>query len=160
MMRKCHLNTCPVGVATQDPLLRKRFTGQPEHVINYFFFVAEEVREIIGGVGLPQFQRDGGPDPDARPVDAGGALEGQGARLLKIVRSPEGIAGPENLPRPEPGSSSRGRARPHPDRKVAGRDRPRCAGQDRDGDQQHQPQRRRDAVGHLGENLRPCRPAA
>jgi glutamate synthase (NADPH/NADH) large chain len=45
MMRKCHLNTCPVGVATQDPVLRKRFTGQPEHVVNYFFFVAEEVRE-------------------------------------------------------------------------------------------------------------------
>ena len=46
MMRMCHLNTCPVGVATQDPELRKRFNGQPEHVINYFFFVAEEVREI------------------------------------------------------------------------------------------------------------------
>ena len=46
MMRKCHLNTCPVGVATQDPVLRARFTGQPEHVINYFFFVAEELREI------------------------------------------------------------------------------------------------------------------
>jgi glutamate synthase domain-containing protein 2 len=41
MMRKCHLNTCPVGVATQDPVLRKRFTGQPEHVINFLFFVAE-----------------------------------------------------------------------------------------------------------------------
>ena len=48
MMRKCHLNTCPVGVATQDPVLRKRFKGTPEHVINYFFFVAEEVREIDG----------------------------------------------------------------------------------------------------------------
>src|SRR5213078_258271 len=50
MMRKCHLNTCPVGVATQDPVLRKRFTGQPEHVINYFFFVAEEVREIMAAL--------------------------------------------------------------------------------------------------------------
>jgi glutamate synthase (NADPH/NADH) large chain len=55
MMRKCHLNTCPVGVATQDPLLRKRFTGQPEHVINYFFFVAEEVREIMAGLGYRTF---------------------------------------------------------------------------------------------------------
>jgi len=45
MMRKCHLNTCPVGVATQDPELRKRFTGQPEHVVNYFFMVAEDVRQ-------------------------------------------------------------------------------------------------------------------
>jgi glutamate synthase (NADPH/NADH) large chain len=52
MMRKCHLNTCPVGVATQDPVLRKRFTGQPEHVINYFFFVAEELREIMAGLGF------------------------------------------------------------------------------------------------------------
>ena len=53
MMRKCHLNTCPVGVATQDPVLRKRFTGQPEHVVNYFFFVAEEVRADHGGARLP-----------------------------------------------------------------------------------------------------------
>ncbi|HKU04481.1 MAG TPA: glutamate synthase-related protein, partial [Bradyrhizobium sp.] len=55
MMRKCHLNTCPVGVATQDPVLRKRFTGQPEHVINYFFFVAEEVREIMAQLGFKKF---------------------------------------------------------------------------------------------------------
>src|SRR6201999_1085956 len=55
MMRKCHLNTCPVGVATQDPLLRKRFTGQPEHVINYFFFVAAEVRAIMAELGYRKF---------------------------------------------------------------------------------------------------------
>ena len=55
MMRKCHLNTCPVGVATQDPVLRKRFTGQPEHVINFFFFVAEEVREIMAALGYRTF---------------------------------------------------------------------------------------------------------
>jgi glutamate synthase (NADPH/NADH) large chain len=52
MMRKCHLNTCPVGVATQDPILRARFTGQPEHVINYFFFVAEELRQIMAEMGF------------------------------------------------------------------------------------------------------------
>ncbi|MFN4020835.1 MAG: glutamate synthase large subunit [Erythrobacter sp.] len=52
MMRKCHLNTCPVGVATQDPVLRARFTGQPEHVINYFFFVAEELRTIMAELGF------------------------------------------------------------------------------------------------------------
>ena len=51
MMRKCHLNTCPVGVATQDPVLRKRFVGLPEHVINFFFFVAEEVREHMARMG-------------------------------------------------------------------------------------------------------------
>ncbi len=55
MMRKCHLNTCPVGVATQDPVLRKRFSGQPEHVVNYFFFVAEEVREIMAQLGIRKF---------------------------------------------------------------------------------------------------------
>ena len=55
MMRKCHLNTCPVGVATQDPVLRAKFTGKPEHVINYFFFVAEEVREIMAALGFRSF---------------------------------------------------------------------------------------------------------
>jgi glutamate synthase (ferredoxin) len=52
MMRKCHLNTCPVGIATQDPELRARFAGQPEHVVNYFFFIAEEVREILARLGF------------------------------------------------------------------------------------------------------------
>ena len=56
MMRKCHLNTCPVGVATQDPVLRARFTGAPEHVINYFFFVAEEVRHIMAKLGFRKFE--------------------------------------------------------------------------------------------------------
>jgi glutamate synthase (NADPH/NADH) large chain len=55
MMRKCHLNTCPVGVATQDPVLRARFSGQPEHVVNYFFFVAEEVREYMAQLGIRKF---------------------------------------------------------------------------------------------------------
>ncbi|HTS21407.1 MAG TPA: glutamate synthase large subunit [Casimicrobiaceae bacterium] len=55
MMRKCHLNTCPVGIATQDPELRKKFTGQPEHVVNYLFFVAEEVREIMARLGVRSF---------------------------------------------------------------------------------------------------------
>jgi glutamate synthase (NADPH/NADH) large chain len=52
MMRKCHLNTCPVGVATQDPVLRKRFTGKPEHLVNYFFMVAEEVRGLMARLGF------------------------------------------------------------------------------------------------------------
>ena len=55
MMRKCHLNTCPVGVATQDPVLRKKFTGKPEHVVNYFFFIAEEVRQIMAQLGIATF---------------------------------------------------------------------------------------------------------
>jgi len=55
MMRKCHLNTCPVGVATQDPVLRAKFQGQPEHVVNFFFFIAEEVREIMAQLGIAKF---------------------------------------------------------------------------------------------------------
>jgi len=55
MMRKCHLNTCPVGVATQDPVLRKKFSGKPEHVVNFFFFIAEEVRQIMAQLGIRKF---------------------------------------------------------------------------------------------------------
>jgi glutamate synthase (NADPH/NADH) large chain/glutamate synthase (ferredoxin) len=55
MMRKCHLNTCPVGVATQDPVLRKKFSGKPEHVVNFFFFIAEEVRQIMAQLGIAKF---------------------------------------------------------------------------------------------------------
>ena len=55
MMRKCHLNTCPVGVATQDPLLRNRFKGKPEHVVNYFTFMAKEIREIMASLGIRKF---------------------------------------------------------------------------------------------------------
>src|SRR4030095_7157927 len=52
MMRACHLNTCPVGIATQDPELRKRFKGTPEHVVNFFFFVAEELRGVMASLGV------------------------------------------------------------------------------------------------------------
>ena len=56
MMRKCHLNTCPVGIATQDPVLRKEITGQPEHVVNFFFFIAEEFAADHGEAGIPHHQ--------------------------------------------------------------------------------------------------------
>ncbi|XP_014251077.1 glutamate synthase [NADH], amyloplastic isoform X2 [Cimex lectularius] len=56
MMRKCHLNTCPVGIATQDPVLRKKFTGKPEHVINYLFMIAEDVRQYMASLGIRKFQ--------------------------------------------------------------------------------------------------------
>ena len=55
MMRKCHLNTCPVGIATQNPELRKKFSGHPEHVINYLFFVAEEARQLMSDLGFKNF---------------------------------------------------------------------------------------------------------
>ena len=56
MMRACHLNTCPVGIATQDPELRKRFQGTPEHVVNFFFFVAEEARQIMRRLGIRRYE--------------------------------------------------------------------------------------------------------
>jgi glutamate synthase (NADPH/NADH) large chain len=70
MMRKCHLNTCPVGIATQDPALRAKFTGMPEHVINFFFFIAEEVRELMAQLGFRSFaEMVGRVDKlDARPA--------------------------------------------------------------------------------------------
>jgi glutamate synthase (NADPH/NADH) large chain len=75
MMRKCHLNTCPVGVATQDPVLRRKFTGQPEHVVNYFFFVAEEVRELMAQLGFRTFNemigRAGPPRHEGRASSTG-----------------------------------------------------------------------------------------
>ena len=82
MMRKCHLNTCPVGVATQDPVLRKKFTGKPEHVVNYFFFVAEELRQIMARLGFPQRQRDDRPVGSPEHARRHRSLEGAWAGLL------------------------------------------------------------------------------
>jgi glutamate synthase (NADPH/NADH) large chain len=88
MMRKCHLNTCPVGVATQDPVLRARFTGTPEHVINYFFFVAEELRAIMASLGVRKLD-----DMIGRPelLDARPAVEhwkARGVDLGRLFHSP------------------------------------------------------------------------
>ena len=85
MMRKCHLNTCPVGVATQDPVLRKRFRGQPEHVINYFFFVAEEVREIMAALGYRSFSDMIGQMQMLDVRADGRSLEGARPRFLTPV---------------------------------------------------------------------------
>ena len=65
MMRVCHLNTCPVGVATQDPELRKKFAGKPEHVVNFMFFIAEELREIMAQLGLRKLNGYGRPQRSA-----------------------------------------------------------------------------------------------
>lgn len=89
MMRKCHLNTCPVGVATQDPVLRKRFKGTPEHVINYFFFVAEEVRELMASLGYRTFTEMVG---QMQMLDRRAVIEHAKARGLdfsKLFHKPE-----------------------------------------------------------------------
>ncbi|MGE0749988.1 MAG: glutamate synthase large subunit [Variibacter sp.] len=95
MMRKCHLNTCPVGVATQDPVLRKRFKGQPEHVINYFFFVAEEVREIMAALGFRRFDEMVGQMQmlDRRELIEHGKAKGLDfSRLFTKPDAPDGVA--------------------------------------------------------------------
>ena len=95
MMRKCHLNTCPVGVATQDPELRKRFTGEPEHVVNFFTFMAEEVREIMASLGFRTINEMIGRREalDVRPaVDHWKAHGVDVTRLLAPVKPAEGVA--------------------------------------------------------------------
>ena len=87
MMRKCHLNTCPVGVATQDPILRKRFTGQPEHVINYFFFVAEELRVIMAQLGFRTVQEMTGRVDKLDMKKAIGHWKAKGIDLSRILYS-------------------------------------------------------------------------
>ncbi len=83
MMRKCHLNTCPVGIATQDPVLRKRFTGAPEHVINYFFFIAEEVRELMAQLGFRTFNEMVG---QTHRLDMRGAIDHWKAKGVDLSR--------------------------------------------------------------------------
>ena len=93
MMRVCHLNTCPVGIATQDPELRKRFTGTPEHVINYFFFIAEEVREYMAKMGFRTFEEMIGRADKLRMREAIEHWKARGvdlSALLHRVEAPEG----------------------------------------------------------------------
>ena len=103
MMRKCHLNTCPVGVATQDPVLRARFKGTPEHVINYFFFVAEELRRIMARLGFRTIDemvgrtdcvrvRDDIAQPKARLLDFSDVLRAPDLESGRALRCVEGQA--------------------------------------------------------------------
>ena len=92
MMRKCHLNTCPVGVATQDPVLRKRFKGMPEHVINYFFFVAEEVRELMAAMGFRSIDEMIGRSELLDKNEAIDHWKAKGLDFTRIFHKPE--AGP------------------------------------------------------------------
>ena len=88
MMRKCHLNTCPVGVATQDPVLRKRFTGTPEHVINFFFFIAEEVRELMARLGFRTFNEMIGQVGKLDPRRAVEHWKAHGVDLSRVLYQP------------------------------------------------------------------------
>ena len=111
MMRVCHLNTCPVGIATQDPVLRKKFTGKPEHVVNYFLFVAEEVRELMAELGFRTMDEMIGRVDRLDMRERDRALEGQGRR--SVARSSTsrtcrvGVGAPPCRARRTTGSSTR-----------------------------------------------------
>ncbi|MEO1649862.1 MAG: glutamate synthase large subunit, partial [Pseudomonadota bacterium] len=93
MMRKCHLNTCPVGVATQDPVLRARFKGKPEHVVNYFFYVAEEVRELMAEMGYRSFNEMIGQSDMLDKDDAFAHWKAQGLAFERLFHKPEAVDG-------------------------------------------------------------------
>ena len=118
MMRVCHLNTCPVGVATQDPELRERFEGTPEHVVNYFFFVAEELRQIMARLGVRTYDELVGR-VDLLETEAGDrALEGRGVDLSLVLAPldvPDGTPLSRAMPQPSP---LRRRARLRADRAL------------------------------------------
>jgi glutamate synthase (NADPH/NADH) large chain/glutamate synthase (ferredoxin) len=96
MMRACHLNTCPVGIATQDPELRKRFRGTPEHVVNFFFFVAEEVRELLASMGLRTLDEATGR---VDLLEAAEAIDHWKARGVDLTHLLTHIDLPEEAPR-------------------------------------------------------------
>ena len=98
MMRKCHLNTCPVGVATQDPVLRKRFVGKPEHVINYFFFVAEDVRQIMASLGYRRFDEMIGQRQMLDKAEVVAHAKAQGLDFSKLFLQPTRLAGRHDPP--------------------------------------------------------------
>ena len=89
MMRVCHLNTCPVGIATQDPELRKKFTGTPEHVINYFFFLAEEVRQLMAEMGFRTFEEMVGRSDRLKMGEALDHWKARGVDLSAILHRSE-----------------------------------------------------------------------
>ncbi len=89
MMRKCHLNTCSVGIATQDPVLRAKFTGQPEHVINFFFFLAEQIRQHMAKLGFRSFDEMVGRVDKLDSVLADAHWKAKGIDLSSILYTPE-----------------------------------------------------------------------
>ncbi|HZO33471.1 MAG TPA: glutamate synthase large subunit [Gaiellaceae bacterium] len=93
MMRACHLNTCPVGIATQDPALRERFRGKPEHVIEFFFYVAEEARRLMAQLGLRRFEELVGRVDLLEPDDAIARWQARGIDLSNVLRAPDAPAG-------------------------------------------------------------------
>ena len=141
MMRVCHLDTCPVGVATQNPELRARFTGRPEFVVNFFEFIAEEVREYLARLGFRSPGGDHRPGGPARRGAGGGALEGLRARPVPGAVRPAAARRRRHTlrhqPGPRPGKGTGQHA--HPARRGGAGRRP--PGPARPADQERQPDR-------------------
>ena len=159
MMRKCHLNTCPVGVATQDPVLRARFQGKPEHVINYFFFVAEEVREYMAALGFRTFAEMIGKTEILDKSQAIDHWKAKGLDFSRIFHKPDV---------PKEVAIRNSERQDHQldhvlDRKLIELCPPGArgeeAGQARPRDQEPEPHCRRHAVRRDRQALWPCRPA-
>ena len=147
MMRKCHLNTCPVGIATQDPDLRKKFQGEPSHVVNYFFMVAKELRQIMADLGIRKLTDMIGP---RRPVERGrrgAALEGPGSGSVGNPATGAGAARVSGFVcNSQPGPPAGPGARQRVDQACRTRTCQRHAGAPRAQDRQHQPRRWRHSV--------------
>ena len=137
MMRVCHLNTCPVGIATQDPELRKTFTGKPEFVQNFFRFIAEEVRELMAELGFRTLDEMIGRTECLDFEPAGRALEGERARSVAAALSAGAAGGRVAARDAEAGRRTRQRARSHADRAGGRGARAPDAGRDRAADPQH-----------------------
>ncbi len=154
MMRKCHLNTCPVGVATQDPVLRRKFEGRPEHVVNYFFFVAEEVRELMAKLGVRRLNDLIGRT-DLLDMRAGiEHWKAKGLDFSKIFYMPKM---PPEVAVYNSEKQDHGLEKALDNRLIElarASARARREGHDRDADPQHQPHGRHDALARDREALR------
>ena len=140
MMRVCHLDTCPVGIATQNPKLRKRFTGKPEFVVNFFEFLAQEVREFLAALGFRIDRGGDRPHRGARPAARRRPLEGARPRpRADPARGGESVRGSGSLLHEGAGPRPRPRPRPAAHRLGHARDRGRQARRDRAARAEHEP---------------------
>ena len=128
LMRVCHLNTCPVGIATQDPVLRKKFAGQPDHVVRFFHFVAEEVRELMAQLGFRRFDDMIGRVDRLEARDVSGHWKAKGLDLSDLLHKPD--VPYRDPPGHEPGPRARQGARQSAARAGEAGARARRAGRD------------------------------
>ena len=160
MMRACHLNTCPVGIATQDPELRRRFEGTPEHVVNYLFYVAEEARELMAKLGVRRYEDLVGRIELLEAAPAVDHWKARGIDLSLLLAAAGRAARRAAPPRAAAALAAAGRARLGADRGRARRDRPPHAGDGRVRRAQREPHGRRAALALGRQGARRGRAAA